>query len=74
MLFALSKIVLAGVAWVVLTVALTAGWIYVQNMQAFAGAGSGGIGAVSMGIESLLPPALLAALIVAGTWTFFQRS
>jgi hypothetical protein len=70
------QLLLVSVGWVVLIVALAAGFIYLQIRAAMEGSGSGGIGAVSSGLGPLIivlaivvgPPAVLITvwLVVRG--------
>jgi hypothetical protein len=57
-----TQVLLVSLAWVVLDVALVAGYIYWQIRAAMAASGSGGIGAVSGG----LGPVLILLAIVTG--------
>jgi hypothetical protein len=72
-----AQVLLVSLAWVVLLVALEAGFIYWQMRAAMAESGSGGIGAVSTGLIELIivlailigPPAvLMTAWLVLRRW------
>jgi hypothetical protein len=71
-----AQVLLVSLAWVVLIVALAAGFIYWQIRAAMAQSGSGGIGAVSTGLGPLIiilailigPPAILMT-----TWLVLRR-
>jgi hypothetical protein len=73
-----AQVLLVSLAWVVLTVALAAAYIYLQIRAAMVASGSGGIGAVSTGLGPLIiilailmgPPAvLMTAWLVLRRWS-----
>lgn len=61
-----TQIVLASGAWFVMTIVIAACWLFVTFWLQARSSGSGGIGAVSFGVNTLflaipvLPPILLA--------------
>jgi hypothetical protein len=72
-----AEVLLVSVAWVVLIVALGAGFLYWQIRAAMAESGSGGIGAVSGGLGPLIiilavvigpPVVLMTAWLVLRRW------
>lgn len=69
-----ARVLLACAAWVVFTLALIALWIFLHLFStADIGSGSGGIGAVSVGITEpvlLVPVAPPIALFLA--WIYFR--
>jgi hypothetical protein len=78
--WSLARVAIASTLWVVLNVALGAGFVYLQYRRLSApSTGSGGIGAVSIGIGELAfailvlylfgPPILLTVV-----WYFVRRS
>jgi hypothetical protein len=70
-----THVLLVSLAWIVLVVALTAGFIYWQIRAAMAESGSGGIGAVSAGVL----PLIILLVILAGpavlmtAWLLMRR-
>ena len=73
--WSLARVLLLSVGWILLCVLTTAAWVFVRFRQVFdASTGSGGIGAVSFGINALvlaIPLAPPAILILA--WLIAQR-
>jgi hypothetical protein len=71
-----AQVLLVSLAWVVLVVALAAGFIFWQIRAAMSASGSGGIGAVAAGLGPLIivvtvllgPPAVLIT-----TWLVLRR-
>jgi hypothetical protein len=72
------RVLLLGGSWVLVCVLATAGWVLFQFWDFFrASSGSGGIGAVSFGLNGLLLAILFVppvALIVAWLIARWQRS
>jgi hypothetical protein len=70
-----ARVLLACVAWVACCIALTALWLFLAFRGAFdAGSGSGGIGAVSFGVNQLvlaIPVVPPVVLLVA--WLIVRR-
>jgi hypothetical protein len=74
-----ARVAIASAVWVVLNVALAAGFLYLQFRKVSSVSGSPGIGAVSFGINELVVVALILYLfgppiLVSVVWYFVRRS
>ena len=71
-----AQVLLMSLAWIVIVVALAAGFIFWQLRAAMSASGSGGIGAVAAGLGPLIivvailfgPPAILTTI-----WLVLRR-
>jgi hypothetical protein len=74
-----ARVAITSAVWVVLNVALAAGFVYLQFRKISSGSGSAGIGAVSFGFNALVVVALILYLfgppiLVTVVWYFVRRS
>jgi hypothetical protein len=71
-----ARVLLVSVAWILLTLALVAAFLFIQLYRPSQSTGSGGIGAVSFGINALLAPLVLFGPPIGLTviWFFLRRS
>jgi hypothetical protein len=70
-----ARVLLASVAWVLLCLLMMAAWIYVQVHQVFdPSTGSAGIGAVSVGVNALIPAIVFVPpVILTVAWLIMRR-
>jgi len=73
--WSLAQVLLVSLAWVILVLALTAGYVYVQIRAVMAATGSGGIGAVSSGflLELILLGLLSGPAVLISAWVVLRR-
>ena len=73
--WSLAQVLLVSLAWVLLVLALAAGYFYLQIRAVMATTGSGGIGAVSAGClpELILLGILSGPAVLIGAWVVLRR-
>jgi hypothetical protein len=74
-----ARVAVTSALWVVLNVALAAGFVYLQFRKLSSASGSAGIGAVSVGIDELVVAVLILYLfgppiLMTAVWYFVRRS
>ena len=71
-----ARVLLVSVAWILLTLAMVAAFLFIQLYRLSQSTGSAGTGAVSFGINTLLAPLVLFGPPIGLTviWLFLRRS